>query len=61
MKTLDKLVPKVFEGVVWVLLLTYAAVWDVLISPEWNGIPIPIILFVVLFGLLVFAPFRFEE
>lgn len=61
MKAFDRFVPRLFEGVVWVLVLLFAAVWDALISPERNGIPLPILTGSLLVVLLVFSPFRFER
>jgi len=61
MKSFDRFVPRLFEGVAWTLCLLIAAVWDALISPERNGIPLPIFVGSLLVVLLVFAPFRFEQ
>ena len=55
---LDKVVEKLAEGLLVLLFLWYAAVWDVLISPEIRGIPIPVLLFGLILLLLLFAPKR---
>jgi hypothetical protein len=54
----ESLVPKLAEGLMITLLILIAAVWDALISPEWNGTPIPLLLFTVVLLLVVFAPWR---
>lgn len=54
----DKLVERLAEGLLIFLFLWYAAIWDVLISPEIRGIPIPILLFALILLLLLFAPKR---
>jgi hypothetical protein len=54
----DKVVERLVESLMILFVVGGAAVWDVLVSPEWNGTPIPIFLFGVIVLLLVFAPMR---
>jgi len=58
---MDKVVERFVEGLIVVLSLTFAAVWDALISPEWNGTPLPILLTVAILILVIFAPRRWTE
>lgn len=57
-KLADRFVERFAEVLLIVLFLSFAAVWDVLISPELNGAPIPIFLFTIVLLLLLFAPKR---
>ncbi len=54
----DKIVRLLAEGLLIILLLSFAGIWDVLISPKWNGTPIPIFMLGVIFLLVLFAPKR---
>jgi hypothetical protein len=60
-KLADNLVARLAEGLMVTLLLLIAAVWDALIAPKWNGIPVPIFLFSVLLLLFIFAPHRWQS
>lgn len=61
MKFTDDLVAKLSEGLMVTLLLLIAAVWDALISPEWNGVPFPLLFLVVVLLLAVLAPWRWHS
>lgn len=54
----NKLVERLAEGLLIFLFLWYAAIWDVLVSPEVRGIPVPLLLFFLVVLLLLFAPKR---
>jgi len=60
-KFTDNVVARLAEGLMVTLLLLIAAVWDALISPKWNGTPVPILLFSVLLLLFIFAPHRWQS
>jgi len=60
-KLTDNVVARLAEGLMVTLLLLIAAVWDALISPKWNGTPVPILLFSVLLLLFIFAPHRWQS
>ena len=54
-KVVDRIVERLAVGLMVVLLIAHAAMWDVLISPEWNGTPIPIFLSsIILLSLFLF-------
>jgi len=61
MKLTDNLVARLAEGLMVTLLLLIAAVWDALLSPQWQGTPIPIFLFSVVLLLFIFAPHRWQS
>jgi len=60
-KLTENVVARLAEGLMVTLLLLIAAVWDALISPKWNGTPVPILLFSVLLLLFIFAPHRWQS
>jgi len=60
-RAMNKLIARVTEGLVVVLFLSFAAVWDVLISPRRNGVPVPILLITAILILVIFAPYRWEQ
>ncbi len=54
-KVADRIVERLAVGLMIVLLIAHAAMWDVLISPEWKGIPIPVFLSsIILLSLFLF-------
>lgn len=57
----DKIVERVAEIFMVGLVLVFAAVWDVLISPESRGTPIPVFVLIVVALLLIFAPWRWHS
>ena len=58
---MNKLIARITEGLVVVLFLSFAAVWDVLISPKRNGEPVPMLLITAVLFLVIFAPYRWEQ
>ena len=56
----DRVVTKLAEGVFILVVLSFSAVWDVLISPELNGTPIPIILGSTILVVVFLAPKRWS-
>jgi len=60
-KLAETVVARLAEVLMVALLLLIAGVWDALISPKWNGTPVPIFLFSVVLLLFVFAPHRWQS
>ena len=56
----DRVVTRLAEGVFILVVLSFAAVWDVLISPKLNGTPIPIIIGSSILVLVFLAPKRWS-
>ena len=56
----DRVVTRLAEGVFVLVVLSFSAVWDVLISPKLNGTPIPIILGSAILVLVFLAPKRWS-